>query len=183
MEKPKNNQAKAKPQKPKLTRKQETFVAEYVRTGNGTQSALKAYDIESKDPVNVANQIAIENLQKPTVVKAIEVERESLKDALLEQGVTPMKIAEKVDELLDAETPIYKNNNATKQVELVGYAPDFNAIDKGLKHATAIFGVEAAGQPKSNNTYNFFFSPELRKEVEGVEAKIKAALLNDIPAS
>ena len=35
---------------PKLTRKQTRFVDEFVATGNGTQSALKAYEIESEKP-------------------------------------------------------------------------------------------------------------------------------------
>ncbi len=52
-----------------LTKKQKIFVKEYVKTENGTQSALKAYD--TKDP-NTANQIAIENLRKPTVINVIK---------------------------------------------------------------------------------------------------------------
>lgn len=53
----------------KLTKKQQGFVKDYIDTGNGTQSALKNYDTES---YNTANQIAIENLQKPTIQEVIE---------------------------------------------------------------------------------------------------------------
>ncbi len=168
-----------KPRKLKLSRKEKIFVDEFARTGNGTQSALKAYEIKSDNPENVAGVIALENLRKPKIAKAVEVVQSTLKSALINQGVTPEKVALKVDELLDAQSPIYKNNNATKMVELVGYAPDYNAVDKGLKHATNIFGIEDLSQPKSLNMYNFFFKPELRKEVSDVEEKIKLALIQD----
>lgn len=168
-----------KPRKPKLTRKQKIFVDEFAKTGNGTKAALKAYEIKSPNFVDVAKSIATENLTKPYIIEATEIAQTTLKKALIAQGVTPEKIAEKVEELLDAETPIYKNNNSTKKIELVGYSADYNAIDKGLKHATNIFGIEDLAQPKSMNMYNFFFSPDLRKKVEVVEAEIKTALLKD----
>lgn len=53
----------------KLTKKQKGFVKDYIDTGNGVQSALNNYDTES---YNTANQIAIENLQKPTIQEVIE---------------------------------------------------------------------------------------------------------------
>lgn len=56
---------------PKLTKpslKQKTFVAEYLKTGNGTQAALKAY--ETTDYMT-ANAIAVENLQKPLVQELV----------------------------------------------------------------------------------------------------------------
>lgn len=63
----------------KLTRKQKIFVKEYVKTGNGTVSALKAYDTDSE---RVAQTIASENLSKPIIVKALA---ERLPDDLLEE--------------------------------------------------------------------------------------------------
>lgn len=48
----------------KITKKQKEFADAYLETGNGTQSALKAYDTED---YNTAHSIASENLQKPTV--------------------------------------------------------------------------------------------------------------------
>lgn len=47
--------------KPTLTPKERKFVTEYVRTGNGTQSALAAYDTESE---NAASVISAQNLGK-----------------------------------------------------------------------------------------------------------------------
>ena len=53
----------------KLTKKQKEFADEYLDTGNGTQSALKTYDTVDYD---TANQIAIENLQKPTIIQYLQ---------------------------------------------------------------------------------------------------------------
>lgn len=140
----------------KLTRKQRGFVDDYVINENGTQAALKNYDIESDKPEKVASVIATENLAKPSIIKAIEVKRQTLKSALEEQGVTPKKIAEKVDELLQSE--------------------DGNLIDKGLKHATNIYGVEDPEKPKGINNYNFFFNETVQQEVKQMENKIKGLL-------
>ena len=62
-----------------LTKKQKGFVRDYVKTGNGTQSALKHYDTKNE---NVARSIASENLTKPAVAKAIAAR---LPDDLLEE--------------------------------------------------------------------------------------------------
>jgi hypothetical protein len=53
----------------RLTLKQYRFPAGYVRNGaRGVQAAVTAYETES---YNCANQIAMENLQEPTVTRAI----------------------------------------------------------------------------------------------------------------
>lgn len=162
------NQLETKPKKlPKLTKKQAGFVEDYVNTGNGTQSALKNYDIEAKQPDNVAAVIANENLRKPNVALAVEIGQETLKSALQKQGVTPEKLAKKVDELLEA-----------KRSTLFGQFPDYQAIDKGLKHATNIYGVEDPDQkPKNNTTYNFIFSAETQARVKKMEDEIKSQLI------
>lgn len=53
--------------KPSL--KQQIFVNEYIKTGNGTQAALKAYETTSE---NTANVIAVENLRKPMVQQLVD---------------------------------------------------------------------------------------------------------------
>ena len=63
-----------------LTKKQKGFVKDYVETGNGVQSALNNYDT---DDYNTANQIAIDNLQKPTIQNAIKSIAEQIPDELL----------------------------------------------------------------------------------------------------
>lgn len=142
---------------PKLTKKQKGFVDDYVLSENGTQAALKNYDIQSEKPEKVASVIATENLAKPSIIEAIEVKRETLKSALEKQGVTPEKIARKIDSLLEHEDP--------------------NAVDKGLKHATNIYGITDEPEKRPGNTYNFIFSEAVQKEVKEIEARIKEKLI------
>jgi len=54
---------------PKLTKKQKDFAKEYLETGNGVQSALKAYDTTD---YKTASVIAHENLEKPRVKEYLE---------------------------------------------------------------------------------------------------------------
>ena len=53
----------------KLTKKQRKFVNEYADTGNGTKSALLAYDTDSP---RVAEAIASENLSKPIIIEELK---------------------------------------------------------------------------------------------------------------
>lgn len=128
-----------------------------------------------------ASTKASELLRNPDVQEVIAYEEETLKEALITAGVTPKKIAEKVNVLLDAEKIVYKNNMKTGKIEEVGSEPNYDAIDKGLKHATAIHGVKDLGSPPSTNTYNFFINPTLRKKVDDVEAEIKQSLFEALP--
>lgn len=155
-----------KPKKlPKLTKKQRGFVKDYVLDENGTKAALNNYDIESKQPENVAKSIATENLTKPAIIEAIEIKRKTLKEALREEGIDEKKIAQTVNILLDARDE--KGNK------------DYTAIDKGLKHATNIYGVENIDdKPKTQTTYNFIFNPETQAEIKELETKIKARLIH-----
>lgn len=150
---------------PKLTKKQRGFVKDYAETENGTQAALKNYDIESSNPENVAKAIATENLTKPAIIAALESRRKSLKQALIDKGITEDYLAKKVEVLLDAKDDEGKT--------------DYNAVDKGLKHAASFYGVETEpDKPKTQNTYNFLFSKEVQGEVKEIEDRIKARLLN-----
>lgn len=166
MEKTPTNQPEAPQKLPKLTKKQRGFVKDYVETENGTQSALKNYDIESPQPEKVANAIAVENLLKPSIINAIEVKRKSLKQALLDKGIDENYLAGKVNVLLTATDE--KGNT------------DFTAVDKGLKHASSWYGVEDPNdKPKIiNSTYIQIFNPETQLEVRAIESIIKARLLN-----
>ncbi len=62
-----------------LTKKQRGFIKDYLRTGNGTQSALANYDTDDK---NTAHVIASENLLKPTIQLAL---KDRIDDELLEK--------------------------------------------------------------------------------------------------
>lgn len=65
----------------RLSKKQRGFVKDYIASeGNGTQAALKNYDIQGKNKENIAASIANENLTKPAIVNALH---EVLSDELL----------------------------------------------------------------------------------------------------
>lgn len=59
----------------KLTLKQAKFVKEYVKTGNGTESVKRAYQISDD---NVAGAMAHENLRKPKIASHIQSAAEKL---------------------------------------------------------------------------------------------------------
>lgn len=65
-----------------LSRKQKIFVEEYIKTGHGTNSALKAYDTKDE---HVARSIATENLTKPVIIKEIMSAADRIPDDLIEQ--------------------------------------------------------------------------------------------------
>lgn len=102
-----------------------------------------------------------------------------LKEALLQEGINPKKIAEKINVLLEATKQVYKNNNESGEIELVGESPDYQAIDKGISHASKIYGiVNDSDKPKQGgNTYNFIFSEEVQGKVKAIETEIKKMLI------
>lgn len=156
-----------KPKKlPKLTKKQRGFVKDYVLSGNGQESALNNYEIEGEDKENIARSIASQNLTKLNVIKAIEIKTETLKSALEKKGITPEKIADKINVLLDAKDEKGLN--------------DYTAIDKGLKHSTSIYGITPELPPnQSNITYNFLFSSETQDRIKAINEEIKANLITN----
>lgn len=95
----------------------------------------------------------------------VALEELGLKKALLAQGISPQKIAQKINVLLEAKDRFKKD--------------DYTAIDKGLKHATAIFGVIQEKPPEGGKTtYNFIFSTEVQQKVREMESEIKSLLTN-----
>jgi len=148
-----------KPKKIKLTKKQRGFVNDYVLNENGTQAVMNNYEIEGKEPEKIASVIATQNLGKLNIIDAIEVKRKTLKQALIDNGINEDKIAEKVGVLLESKDP--------------------NVIDKGLRHATNIHGIEDINdRPKNTNNYTFIFNKEAQDEIKKMEAVIKQQLIN-----
>lgn len=100
-----------------LTRKQEVFVSTYVATGNGTQSALAAYDTKDE---NTAAVIAVENLSKPKIVNALldalpEVDlgakhRQLLNSTRIEHMVFPLGPVDEDDINLSGAIPNKQND-------------------------------------------------------------------------
>lgn len=143
-------------QKPlkRLSKKRKGFARDYALTGNATDAAEKNFDVKDR---GVARRVGSELLTFPDVVAEVERQTETLKSALENQGVTPEKIAQKVDQLLNSE--------------------EYQAVDKGLSHATKIYGVQDEVPKSSSNTYNFIFNPEVQKNIKEIEEQIKAKLL------
>jgi len=89
--------------------------------------------------------------------------------ALKKQGINPARIAKKIDVLLDA----------TKKNQQGEIEDDYQAIDKGIKHATSIYGiVDDKDKAGVKNTYNFIFSPEVQDRVRVINEDIKKLLTN-----
>lgn len=99
-------------------------------------------------------------LETPSFKQALQ--ETGLRQALIEQGINPAKIAEKIDTLLNA-------------VDKEGIQ-DYTAIDKGLKHATAIYGITEDKPKETGATYNFIFNPEVQERVRVIDDEIKSLL-------
>lgn len=56
----------------RLSKKQKIFADHYLETGNGTQSALKAYEIEGKAPAKTASVMAVETLASLSVMQYLQ---------------------------------------------------------------------------------------------------------------
>lgn len=147
-------------QLPRLTKKQDLFATAMAKTNDPVTAAQVAYDVNGPDS---ARAIASRLLQNAPVMQVVEAKRKTLKQALIDRGIDGDKIAEKVEVLLEATD---EDGNT-----------DYNAVDKGLKHATAIYGVMSPeDMPKTQNIYNFVFTDEGRARISTVEAEIKEAL-------
>lgn len=138
----------------RLSKKQKGFIRDIIKGETGVQSALNNYD--TKD-YNVANQIAVENLQKPTIQNAIK----SIADKI------PNELLEKVHlEGLEAGKTIYKNNVSSGEVEEVGYEPDYAVRHKYLDTAYKLKGEYAPEKSES------------KVVIETISQEEKEALLN-----
>lgn len=159
-------QTQVKKQTQPLKPDEALFVKKLVRENNenGAKTAKEVFGIESD---GYARLKAHRLITKDNVSQAIEAERESLHSALIKQGITPIKIAQKIDTLLEATIGEDK--------------PDTNAIDKGLKHATAIYGI-THDKPSNETraTYNFIFAPEAQARIKAIDAELKSLLTQNV---
>lgn len=143
--------------KKKLSKSDKKFVVKFVETGNATKAVQESYGIKDS---NVAANKGSRLLRKANIEGEIEVERISLKQALINEGITPNYIASKVNTLLKNKDP--------------------NAIDKGLKHTMNVYGItDTDDKPKISNTYNFIFNADTQKEIKEMEDKIKNRLIQN----
>ena len=135
---------KTKPRK--LSLKARRFAEEYVKTGNGTQSALKVYDTEKPE---VANAIAVENLQKPSVSSYIE--------ELLSKAISD-------DELLALHV---RNAKQTEHLPV---------SQKAIESLEEIKGIKKVNVEGEKVTQNNVFIQNIQAKVSEFEDAIKAQL-------
>lgn len=97
------------------TKKQREFIEEYLRTGNWTQAALKAYD--TTDNLVAAN-IAAENLNKPYIDDIVAKRLQDAKDMIY----TLSQSSEKDEVKLRASQDIVDriDGKATQKIETSG---------------------------------------------------------------
>ena len=71
------------------SKKEKDFVSEYIKTGNGTKTALKVYNIKTegktkKQIENTAASIACELLRKPQILRDLEAAADIAKNVIIE---------------------------------------------------------------------------------------------------
>lgn len=93
----------------KLTQKQAKFIKGVAEGKPAYKAAAEAYD--AKD-LTVANAIAVENLQKPSI-------REALDEAMVKAGITPELIIAPVAEALNHRSLDYRLKGHDRIVKLV----------------------------------------------------------------
>lgn len=141
--------------KDKLTKKQRIFVEHYALTENGVQSALKAYDIKSEDPTNVAKVIAGENLTKPNLINAIEEKK--------------LSIAERIpDDLL-----VKRHTELLNQKDPITGKLDAQAVGKGLDMAYKIKGTYAPEKTVNLDVNVDITNPQTISLAKEYEEKLK----------
>lgn len=151
-----------------LTKKEKGFVKDYVETENGTQSVLNNYDTED---ANSAGVIASQNLKKVRIQEAIQELKSTIAEALPDE----LLIAKHL-EGLEAGKTIYRNNVSTKEVEEVGYEPDYLVRHKYLDSAYKIKGSYAAEKSVNLNLTANVADPKALEIARKYEEEIKKGL-------
>ncbi len=143
-----------KPLKPK----EQEFVSRLL-TNNGNR-ALTVKQVFGIMDNNHASVKGLRLVRKGNIKQALDHEQDSLKSALVKQGITPENIASKIGFLLEHADPA--------------------VVDKGVKHAKDIYGIheQVARKVTANTTYNFLFNSEVQAEIKAIEEKIKEKLLS-----
>lgn len=113
---------------------------------------------------------------------ALERKQESMLTALEQAGVTPGFLARKINQLLNKEQVIVRNNITTGLIETVETGEmDVQAVDKGITHALKL-GLGGGYKDNQTNTtnqtinYNFINSPEVQAKVKEFEEDLKSQL-------
>ena len=151
-----------------LTKKQKGFIADYLKTGNGTHSVLKNYNIKGKTKEireSTAGSMATENLGKPKIQKALA---DRLPDDLLEER--HLELLNKREVIV-----IEKDEDGEKIYKKLDQ-PETQAVTKGLDMAYKLKGSyapEKSIQIQAKVPFNPVLD-EIRKEYE---EKLRASLI------
>lgn len=178
----------------KLTYKERGFVKDVVLGKSGTEAALNNYDIQGKDPDNVAAVIAHENLRKPKIADAIS---KAIKEDDIEQAFRKLLNLKRLDyfvfskalsddeitEHVQAQGIEVLNIRPTEKGKMAFFAiPDGQAIAKALDFAAKIEGAYAPDKHAHLNvSMDLSTDPtaiDLDKLVEEAESKLKEQKLN-----
>lgn len=98
--------------KPNLTIKQAKFVRGIAEGKPNYKAALDAYDTDSPE---VANAIAVENLQKPSIQEAVELARVKL-------NLTPERALKPIDDALNHEDLEMRLKGSDRALKIMGIA-------------------------------------------------------------
>lgn len=121
----------------KLTIKQQRFIKEYIKTGNGTQSAIKAGYSEKTSGV-----MADENLKKPYIKERIE---KVMSKEAEEIGLNARKILSVLNRILDKDYDDKLLSHVLKAAELSGKHLKLwhdDKVDLTVQHKAAIAQLE-----------------------------------------
>ncbi len=143
----------------KLKLKQKAFIAEYVANGgNGVQAALKVYETED---YNTANQIARDNLQKPTIMREIEKQ-------MNDTGLTVKKALNAINDGYDAEKKgasgegVPDHNVRLRSADMTLKLADAYPRNKEVSHRHAHLHLEMVNELAEN--YSFDEITEMQKQ-------------------
>lgn len=165
--------------KAKLTKKQRGFVKDYVLTENGVRSALKNYDVKD---YNTANVIAVENLQKPTIIEAIDEAKKTVAESLTEElllkvhleGLTAMKMDGKGGMMIGLDKEGAAESFGHTEMQM----PDYAVRHKYLDSAYKIKGTYAPEKSVSLNLNRNVDRPDSIL-AEEYEEKLRNKMLNE----
>jgi hypothetical protein len=121
----------ASAKKPKLTTKQAKFVKAVTSGTPAYKAAMQVYDAKN---LNVANTIAVENMQKPTIAQAIEAAYEK-------QGITPEALVQ----------PLADGLKANKVVQIEGDFFQTDVPDHGIRLRAAGLAAQWIGIGKQQD--------------------------------
>lgn len=144
----------------KLTKQDQTFVEEVVMHGNQTEAAKKAYGIKNEGYARLKGHRMI---TKDNIVNAVKSYAELIPDELLKKTHL---------EGLKAGKKIFKNNNATGEIEEVGIEPDYATRHKYLDSGYKLKGLYAP-EKHVNLNLNGELIPD--EELEGLAKQINDA--------